>query len=433
MPDGEAKPLIEGICVGCHRLSFITNSVGNSHADWDTLISTMIALPDQQQDTITSYLAEHFPKKADSHPVVIDGPVDVEITEWLLPTLGSRPHDPIEAHDGSLWWTGQFANRLGRIDRATGELKEFPLDVPNSTPHGLDEDADGNIWFTAVAQGYVGKLDPTTGEVTEHYAPEGQRGVRIRRYSRPTARSGSRCSPVTSDASTPSTGEVTAEKTPTDGTYPYGIMVNSKGEPWYVDFRGPRIGQVDPETGKITRARAAECRLAPAPYRADAGRCGLVHGLSARLPGPLRPRDRRTSRNGSHRAVRSRFHTASQRSATCSGTSRPMHGRTFSCASTARPRSFKRSRFPRAAVSCVTWLRRRTAISCWPAARSITSPTSTSRPEPRSGPNRREGARSSALGFWNDVAAGPMVTRRALLAAPLAAALPRVLSLPRSR
>ncbi|HSG63574.1 MAG TPA: hypothetical protein VLD39_01170, partial [Gammaproteobacteria bacterium] len=52
LPAGEAKPLVEGICVGCHQLSFITNSVGNSKEDWSRLISTMIVLPDQQADQI---------------------------------------------------------------------------------------------------------------------------------------------------------------------------------------------------------------------------------------------------------------------------------------------------------------------------------------------------------------------------------------------
>jgi len=251
LPDGDAKPLVEGVCTGCHRLSFITDSVGNSHEDWNKVLSTMIALPDEQLNTISSYLAEHFPKKADSYPAIIDGPVNVTFSEWLVPTLGSRPHDPIEAHDGSLWWTGQYQSRLGRVDPKTGEMQEFPLDVPNSGPHGLDEDADGNIWFTAVNEGYVGKLDPTTGEVTEYFVPEGTRGPHTPIFDNNgtfwfTMQSGHVGRLV------PSTGEMTVAASPTSGTYPYGIQINSKGEPWYVDFRGPRIGQVDPVTGAIT-------------------------------------------------------------------------------------------------------------------------------------------------------------------------------------
>ena len=45
---------------------------------------------------------------------------------------------------------------------------------------------------------------------------------------------------------------MTVSQTPTEGTYPYGIQVNSEGVPWYVDFRGNRLGSVDPVTMEIT-------------------------------------------------------------------------------------------------------------------------------------------------------------------------------------
>jgi virginiamycin B lyase len=49
----------------------------------------------------------------------------------------------------------------------------------------------------------------------------------------------------------PATGEVTVARTPTSNTYPYGIQVNSKGIPWYVDFNGNRVGSIDPVTMEI--------------------------------------------------------------------------------------------------------------------------------------------------------------------------------------
>ncbi|MGQ0815717.1 MAG: Vgb family protein [Gemmatimonadota bacterium] len=60
----------------------------------------------------------------------------------------------------------------------------------------------------------------------------------------------------------PATGEVKVARTPTANTYPYRIVVNSKGVPWYVDFRGNRVGSVDPVTMKITEypLPAAEAR-----------------------------------------------------------------------------------------------------------------------------------------------------------------------------
>jgi hypothetical protein len=41
---------------------------------------------------------------------------------WVLPTPGSRPHDPLATLDGSIWYTGQMANVLGRIDPTSGHI-----------------------------------------------------------------------------------------------------------------------------------------------------------------------------------------------------------------------------------------------------------------------------------------------------------------------
>src|SRR5881396_383161 len=70
----------------------------------------------------------------------------VSIKEWDVRTPNSRPHDPAVAPDGALWYTGQMANELGRLDPKTGEIKEYPLKTPGSGPHGLAADKDGNIW-----------------------------------------------------------------------------------------------------------------------------------------------------------------------------------------------------------------------------------------------------------------------------------------------
>ena len=79
--------------------------------------------------------------------------LDVKMKEYDVPTANSRPHDPALAPDGSLWYTGQGANKLGRLDPKTGVFKEFPLKTPNSGPHGLVAGKDGHIWFTAISAG----------------------------------------------------------------------------------------------------------------------------------------------------------------------------------------------------------------------------------------------------------------------------------------
>jgi len=253
LPEGEARALIEGTCIACHQLDYIPNSRGYTHEGWKALISSMIALPGETADLVVGYLAENFPKKPGTEPTLVPGPVDVTITEWIAPTLGSRPHDPLTAADGSLWWAGQYANRLGRVDPVTGDIKEFPLKTPNSGPHGLIEDGAGNIWFTGNYQNYLGKLDPRTGDVTEYPVPE-EEGVRAPHtpivdqdgtvwFTTPSGHVG---------RLDPETEEMKISTAPSSAAFPYGIEVNSEGVPWYVDFRGNRVGSVDPQTGKIT-------------------------------------------------------------------------------------------------------------------------------------------------------------------------------------
>src|ERR1700745_2877813 len=62
------------------------------------------------------------------------GTLSVTIKEYEVPTPKSRPHDPAVAPDGSLWYTGQGAKKLGPFDPKTGAFKEYPLKTPNSGP-----------------------------------------------------------------------------------------------------------------------------------------------------------------------------------------------------------------------------------------------------------------------------------------------------------
>src|SRR5690242_10950286 len=165
------------------------------------------------------------------------GELKVNIKEYDVPTPKSRPHDPAYAPDGALWYTGQLANKLGRLDPKTGEIKEYPLKTPDSGPHGLTVDKDGNVWFTAAFKGYVGKLDPKTGNVTEYPMPE------------PAAKDPH--TPVFDQAGIlwftvqnsnfvgrldPKSGDIKLKKVPTEHAVPYGIVITPKGIPIFCEF-----------------------------------------------------------------------------------------------------------------------------------------------------------------------------------------------------
>ena len=127
LPAGAGQQLVQNLCAQCHGLNRIVSSSGYDRGAWRALIDTMMALPDAQANTIATYLTEHFPVQPGRRPTLVPGDKSIKITEWLVPTLGQRSRDPIEAPDGSIWWTGMWASLAGRLDPETGEMEEFHL------------------------------------------------------------------------------------------------------------------------------------------------------------------------------------------------------------------------------------------------------------------------------------------------------------------
>lgn len=213
-------------------------------------------------------------------------PDDVVIREWDVPTPNSRPHDPAFAPDGSLWYTGQLANKLGRLDPRTGEIREYTLKTSNSGPHGLVADRNGNIWYTANSAAHIGKLNPETGEITEYPMPNPQaRDPHTPLFDRNgslwfTVQNGNFLGRLD-----PATGEVTLRSSPTPNSRPYGIDINSAGVLFYCENATNKIGRINPDTFEITEyalpPAARPRRIAVAPddlvyYASDSGYLGRL-------------------------------------------------------------------------------------------------------------------------------------------------------------
>lgn len=252
LPDGPGKAEVQGSCTACHGLGHVANSWGHSTAEWEQVFGSMVALPPERRRVIAEYLGAHFPEKPQPKAVLIPGPAQVSIQEWLVPSLGSRPHDPLWSHDGSIWWTGQWANVLGRLDPKSGRMKEFPLRTPRSGPHGLAEDAAGQIWYTGNAAGLVGKLDPKTGTVTEYLMPDPKaRDPHTPIFDRKgrlwfTAQQANMVGRLD-----PGTGEIKLVAIPTARSLPYGLVVSSTGVPFVVLFGTNKIASLDPESMEV--------------------------------------------------------------------------------------------------------------------------------------------------------------------------------------
>ena len=199
------------------------------------------------------------------------GTLTAPIKEYEVPTPKSRPHDPALAPDGSLWYTGQAANKLGRLDPSTGAFKEYPLKTPHSGPHGLVADQQGNIWFTAISAGYIGKLDPKTGDIRE-FRPADK--TEIDPHTPVFDHDGILW--FTNEETNyigrldPSTGQMTLAKSPTRHAVPYGIVILPTNAPLFCEFGTNKLGTIDPKTMTVREfalpnASARPRRIALAP------------------------------------------------------------------------------------------------------------------------------------------------------------------------
>jgi virginiamycin B lyase len=254
-PEGPGKQIVTAVCGACHDINRIR--VGYTPEGWRTVIRMMqnveTAVPADQWAVVTEYLTKHFPERPRPAAVVVPGAAVAVIREWAVPTPGSRPHDPLATKDGAIWWTGQLANRLGRLDPKTGQFKEYLLKTAHTGPHGLTEDKDGNIWFTGNSAALIGKLDPRTGEVTEFRMPDPDaKDPHTLIFDRDgilwfTVQQANMVGRLD-----PKTGEIKLVTSPTPKSRPYGMALNSKNVVFFVDFGTNKVASIDAKTMQIT-------------------------------------------------------------------------------------------------------------------------------------------------------------------------------------
>jgi virginiamycin B lyase len=255
LPPGGAHDLVASTCSQCHSLSQITRS-GYDRAGWQNVVAMMrnagAQLRDDQVPAVVDYLAQNFPPKPAPSAVVVPGSVHVTIQEWSLPTAGSRPHDPMAAPDGTIWYTGQMANVLGRLDPKTGRITEYHLTTPESGPHGLVMDRRGDVWFTANFKGYIGKFDPASGRFTEYKLPDPAANDP---HTPLFDRNGTLWFTVQGADMVgrlqPQSGEIRLAHVPTPRANPYGMVITSRGIPYFAEFGSNKIASIDPQTMAI--------------------------------------------------------------------------------------------------------------------------------------------------------------------------------------
>ena len=251
----DAKAFVDATCNSCHPLSARVGT-GYTEEGWYSALRMManhgVPIPPEKLPSLVGYLTKTFPVHGRPDAVVVPGTAKVAMTAWQVPTPGSRPHDPMAARDGSLWYSGQMANVLGRIDPKTRTIREYPLKTANSGPHGLVEDRAGNIWYTGNTGALIGKLNPKTGEVTEYKMPDPEaKDPHTLVFDKAgilwfTVQNANRIGRLD-----PKSGDIKLLTPPTAKSRPYGMATDSKGNVFVVQFGVNSVARVDPKTLEI--------------------------------------------------------------------------------------------------------------------------------------------------------------------------------------
>lgn len=153
------------------------------------------------------------------------------IREYEVP----RPNairEAITLADSRMLWTADVsANRIVRIDAATGELRDFEIPSPKIMgPHTLVRARDGALWVAPFFNSIIARLDPRT-ERWQTWQIATQEGGPIGIHD------------LTFDSS-------------------HELVTDRRGWIWYSDIGNNAVGRFDPRTGK-----SAVHRTPPVPGR----------------------------------------------------------------------------------------------------------------------------------------------------------------------
>jgi len=176
--------------------------------------------------------------------------VKYEIKEYRVPR-GTHPHDVAPAPDGTVWYTAQNTEALGRLDPKTKKTKHIHLG-DGSSPHGVIVGPDGAPWITDSGLNAIVRVDPVTLKVETFPMPSGSgfAGLNTAAFDVNgnlwfTGNGGGVYGSLTL-----STGKVKVYRSP-KGRGPYGITAAPDGKIYYASLAGSYVGQVDINDGSV--------------------------------------------------------------------------------------------------------------------------------------------------------------------------------------
>lgn len=170
------------------------------------------------------------------------------IQEWEVPYENSRPRDPDVGPGGDVWFVGQRGHYVASLNPDSGDFRRIDLD--NGTgPHNLIVADDGTIYYAGNLAAHIGRIDPETEQIHEIPMPDdaardphtlvfdGKGHIYF------TVQGGNMLGRLTLDSEA-----VELVKVPTQNARPYGIVVAPSGMVWATAFGTNKLLKLNPET-----------------------------------------------------------------------------------------------------------------------------------------------------------------------------------------
>ena len=171
------------------------------------------------------------------------------VQEFAVPA-GSRPHDVAPAPDGTIWYTAQRQEALGRLDPLTGETRHIHLGT-GAAPHGVIVGPDGVPWITDGGLNAIVSVDPASEEVRVYPLPDDSPNANLNTASFDstgilwfTGQNG------IYGRLDPSVGQVEVFGAPR-GRGPYGIATTPGGSVYYASLAGSYVGCIELESAEV--------------------------------------------------------------------------------------------------------------------------------------------------------------------------------------
>jgi virginiamycin B lyase len=272
LPEARGRDLFFVHCMACHGFQSRMAAVTRNEDGWRDRMNYMrdamgffvmdprFGFNDQKAEDVIFYMNHVFgedsalpkspaelPNYKDTLRPFPDAAMKIVYVEYELPGPDRMPWSAHPTADGSFWipYYGR-ANKIARLDPASGEIKEFA--VPNlgtAAIHSAVPAPDGSVWLTEQGSNKLGRWDPQTQKITEYQDDKRKHTIRI------DPKTGHVWSTGALTRFDPKTEKYThIPDVPTS----YGIALDADGNAWFTELlKTGKIGKVDAKTLQVTK------------------------------------------------------------------------------------------------------------------------------------------------------------------------------------